>query len=148
MLIKIKSINDKLPYFWQAARTAKAKAEGGQSSGTSRSLPAQHCQLAGPQVITTLKIPGLTEDEITALMKTEYSSLRWSTWDFFIMGSKSRGAPAFRSRQHLRAIQCSKIKKPRRVNTSSCNQNNKRGYPTSKGVSLFQTRSTYSSLVV
>lgn len=58
----------------------------------------------------SLKIPRLTEDEITVLMKIEYSSLHWSTGDFSITGSKSRGAPGFRRRQHSRSIQCNKIK--------------------------------------
>lgn len=40
--------------FPACGRQPAAKADGEQSSGTSRSLPAQHHQLAGPQVKTAL----------------------------------------------------------------------------------------------
>lgn len=70
--------------FPTSGRQPAVKAGGEQSSGTSSSLPAQHCQLAGEN---SIKIPCLTEDEVTVFMKTEYSSLHWR---LLIKGSKSR----------------------------------------------------------
>lgn len=62
-LIKIKSLNNNLPYFWQAT---SHQVEGEQVSGTSSSLPPQHCHLTGPHVKTALK------SDVSLRMKSQF----------------------------------------------------------------------------
>lgn len=52
--------------FPMSGRQPAVKAEGEQTSGTSRSLPAQHCELAGPHVKTALK------SHVSLMMKSQF----------------------------------------------------------------------------